>query len=258
MKIVHISDLHFGRENSSAVSALLDTINQLKPSVVVISGDLTQRARRKQFKAAANFIEQIHFPKVIVPGNHDIPLYDIPRRLLIPFHRYIKYINADFYPTYLDDRVCIIGINTAYAFTWKSGRISQTQLNYVAEKFGLAGDVIKILVIHHPYHEIFYQAKYQHFLETIPVDLVLSGHLHKSFARIQDQLTTQAAGNILLVQAGTAVSNRLREACNSFNTIEVVNTGQLEIVIWQYQDEKFHEGSRFQFCKANESWQQTT
>ncbi len=254
-KIIHISDLHFGREDQEVANVLLEDIEAHKPDLVVVSGDLTQRARRKQFEAAGQFLRKIRFPKIIVPGNHDVPLYDVTRRFLAPFNRYIKYINADFYPSYIDDLLCVIGINTAYSFTWKSGRVTHLQLTTLQEKFALANYGIKILVVHHPFEELFTTPHHHNILKELDIDLILSGHLHKATANVCGSHITALDIRTLIVQAGTAVSTRLRGESNSYNLIEAKNRDELTITVNEYHQLLFRERSKCSFQKNDGKWQ---
>lgn len=254
-KFIHISDLHFGREDKEIVGVLLDDIEAHKPDLVIVSGDLTQRARRKQFEAAAQFLRKIRFPKVVVPGNHDVPLYDVTRRFLAPFNRYIKYINADFYPSYIDDLLCVVGINTAYSFTWKSGRVTGLQLDALKEKFAQADYGIKILVVHHPFEEIFTSSYHHNTLKELDIDLILSGHLHKATANVCSSNIAKLDLKTLIVQAGTAVSTRLRGESNSYNLIEVKDRDALTITVNEYHQLLFKERSKCSFQKTDGKWQ---
>ncbi|HYE21280.1 MAG TPA: metallophosphoesterase, partial [Tepidisphaeraceae bacterium] len=126
--IAHISDLHFGAEDSAAAEALLADLNAVTPELVINSGDLTMRARGAQFAAARAYLDRIKFPQLTVPGNHDVPLYDVFRRFLSPLGRYKKYITSDLAPTFATPEMVVMGVNTARSLTWKNGRISPEQI----------------------------------------------------------------------------------------------------------------------------------
>ena len=132
-QIVHISDIHFGTEKPAAVAALTSDIHTLSPDLIIVSGDLTQRARNRQFEAAKDFLDQFAAPKIIVPGNHDIPLYNLFKRLRRPFKRFSGWITDDLYPSYVDDELGVIGVNSVQYTHWKAGRLTQEKLAHLTE-----------------------------------------------------------------------------------------------------------------------------
>jgi 3',5'-cyclic AMP phosphodiesterase CpdA len=229
--VAHLSDLHFGRLDTSALDSLLRAVSAAKPNVVVISGDLTQRARLREFRAARHFLNKLPGPQVIVPGNHDVPLYNLLRRWIRPFDRYREYIADDLEPFFWDQEIAIAGVNTARGLAFKGGRINRDQVARLREKFHRAGDsAIKIVVSHHPFdvpggrHERLVVGRADMAMRTllgIRVDMFLTGHLHLSSIL---QTTTRYKGHnysALLVEAGTATSNRGRGEPNSFNLIHM-------------------------------------
>ena len=119
--VVHLSDLHFGRTDDAVIQPLVSAIREIAPDVIAVSGDLTQRARREQFRAARAFLDRLAAPKIIVPGNHDVPLYDVFRRFLRPLARYRRYITGDLQPFYGDEEIAVLGINTARSLTFNIG-----------------------------------------------------------------------------------------------------------------------------------------
>src|SRR5215213_12041328 len=100
--LVHISDLHFGRLDPRTVPALRDAILASRPDILVVSGDLTQRARNAQFASARRFLDSLPVPRVVVPGNHDVPLYNLMARWLWPLAAYRRHIEDDIEPFYAD------------------------------------------------------------------------------------------------------------------------------------------------------------
>ena len=150
--VAHISDLHFGRVNTLIPPALRAALLQARPDVVVVSGDLTQRARRLEFAAARTFLDSLPFPQIVVPGNHDVPLHDVMRRWLAPLEKYRQYISGDVEPFYADDEVAIQGVSTARSLTWKNGRINRMQVERACTSLTSVGpDVTRIVVTHHPF-----------------------------------------------------------------------------------------------------------
>src|ERR1700730_6118081 len=135
--IAHISDLHFGRHNLGVMEHLVASIEKSRPDLVVISGDFTQRARHLEFAEGRRFLDRIAFPKLVTPGNHDVPLYDLFNRYLRPFRKYDRYIAPLDQPLsfFQDDELAVLGLNTARRFTRKSGRLSQAQIAGIARVF---------------------------------------------------------------------------------------------------------------------------
>ena len=255
MKIIaHISDPHFGRDIPEVAQGLLDELNGLtapKPSLIAISGDLTQRARRSQFREARAWLDRLTAPYLVVPGNHDIPLYDVFHRFLAPMRRYRKYISRDLTPFYEDDEMVVCGLTTAHGFTIKDGIIPPDQLATVCARFALHPKRWKLLVAHHPF--VIPRQVPEDFLvdgasAAIPrlvdvrVDLILTGHLHVSYSHAPD-----AAGyrnedhSVLGVNAGTCVSSRHRGEPNSYNRLEI-NGDTISIVNRQWNGTQFVDG----------------
>src|SRR6478609_2645956 len=153
-RIVHLSDLHFGAHDPRLVEGVERKVDEAKPDLVVISGDFTQRARTEQFQEACDFLERLRdagHDVLAVPGNHDVPLYDVIRRFLSPLSRYKKYIDDTLCPWHRMEGVSVLGLNTARSLTIKDGRINSEQRDFVRRHFEEApeGD-LKVLVTHHP------------------------------------------------------------------------------------------------------------
>ena len=126
--IIHLSDLHFGRVDQTLLGPLRDLIHSIAPNVVVISGDLTQRAKSEQFEEARAFLDTLPGPQIVVPGNHDISLYNVFRRFVKPLARYKRYITDELEPVFIDDEIAVVGVNTARSLTIKDGRIKRGDL----------------------------------------------------------------------------------------------------------------------------------
>ena len=150
--IAHLSDLHFGRIDHAVHRALADTVRSVAPDIVIVSGDMTQRARHAEFVEARRFPGGPAIPQILVPGNHDVPLYNLWLRTSRPLGRYKRRVSANLEPFYADAEIAVAGVNTARALTFKNGRINEEQLARVASRFAdQAEDVAKIVVTHHPF-----------------------------------------------------------------------------------------------------------
>ena len=150
--LVHISDLHFGASEAVVVNSLIETINNIKPDVIAVSGDLTQRARSHEFQAARAFLDALPQPQIVVPGNHDIPLHNLFSRFVRPLDKYRNYITDDLSPLYIDEELAVLGLNTARSLTIKGGRINEQQIAWLKEKLcGLGTMTVKVVVTHHPF-----------------------------------------------------------------------------------------------------------
>ena len=231
--LVHLSDLHFGRIDPSLVEPLRRAVVELKPDLVAISGDFTQRARRAQFAAARAFITSLNVKTLVVPGNHDIPLFDFVERLAAPLARYRKYISTDLEPEYRDEEMIVVGVNTARSmvFPFGEGRISMQQVDRVLERLAnVPAPLIRIIVTHHPFdlppgvHERRLVGRHAPAMEKLAAanaDLFLSGHLHIS--HVSHVADRYKAGNHtgLIVQAGTVSTRGRGGQAPSFNVLKM-------------------------------------
>ena len=230
-RIVHLSDIHFGRTDWAVVERLVEAVAELKPHLLVVSGDLTQRARKKQFAEARDFLERFPIPQIIVPGNHDVPLYNIFKRIFEPLDNYKEFISRDLFPFFTDDEIAVVGINTARSMVFKGGRVNDEQIDEIRQRLDpLDENLMKIVVTHHPFDlpgghdEDAIVGRADEMMPKIAecgADIFLSGHLHVS--SVTDSAHRYRLDNgwaALIIQAGTAASTRGRGEANSFNLIE--------------------------------------
>jgi 3',5'-cyclic AMP phosphodiesterase CpdA len=241
LTLLHISDLHFGPFYVPAVGeSLLQAAHRLRPDIIVASGDFTQRAKPDEFRAARQYLERLPpATQVLVPGNHDVPLYRILERLLAPYALYREYLSDALDVVVRPPNAVIVALNsTAPKRAITNGRIRRRQLDLCAEAFTSAPeDVARIVVTHHHWapvpdyekSEVMPGAKAAlDVLTELRVDLILSGHLHR--ASIVNSLDVYAGRDrthgILIVQCGTSTSRRGRareREKNSFNWIRMTD-----------------------------------
>ncbi len=262
--LLHLSDLHFGRVNSSLVEPLLAASHRLAPDLVVVSGDFTQRARRAQFRAARAFLERLPEPRLVVPGNHDIPLWDVIRRFVSPLGRYRRYIARDLAPFFRDEEMAVLGINTARSLTRKYGRINERQIAHAQEVFAkVNAETVKVVVTHHPFdlppgsHSrlVGRAAMAMRGLAGAGVDLILSGHLHLQHTGLTAQRYHIAGHSALITQTGTTISNRGRGEANSFNFIRIGSDGiTIEHHLWDAGKGSFELNLSERFVRSAAEW----
>jgi len=260
-RLVHLSDLHFGAHDEELVEAVEQQVDQLKPDLVVISGDFTQRARTEQFRQACEFLERLRergHEVIGVPGNHDVPLYDVLRRFLSPLARYRRFIDETLCPFVELPDVAVLGINTARSLTFKDGRMNKQQVEFIRETFArVASDKMRVIVTHHPLFALEVGGEVERAIgrqelaldavEESGVDMVLAGHAHHASSQDAGDLVTRAGG-VLVVQAGTATSTRVREQEQSFNTIDIAGASTtITVHAWNGDEFKANDARRYQW-----------
>lgn len=269
-RLVHLSDLHFGAHDPAIVTAVEQEVDRLSPDLVVISGDFTQRAKTEQFQEACRFLERLTrggHEVLAVPGNHDVPLYDVLRRFLSPLTRYRKYIDETLCPFHKLKDAAVLGLNTARSLTIKDGRLSREQIDFVCEEFAKVPEKdTRILVTHHPLfalpvddagvlgkplgrHELAIDA-----VQDMKVDLLLAGHNHRASSNRASDLVTRAGG-ALVIQAGTATSVRTREEEQSFNVIET-GVDKMTLGLMRWAGRGFEPAEPTQFVRQADGWHQ--
>lgn len=224
-----MSDLHFGRVDQELLQPLIDTVNRIAPHLVVVSGDLTQRARSREFQEARRFLDALPQPQIVVPGNHDVPLYNVFSRFMRPLAKYRRYISENAEPVFVDEEIAVVGVNTARSLTFKDGHVNHEQVARIRERLrSLDNRMIKIIVTHHPFDlppqadeddVVGGAARAMRTLADCGADLLLAGHLHTSHAGSSEARYEIAGYSALVVQAGTATSTRGRGETNAFNVI---------------------------------------
>ena len=224
--VLHISDTHFGTEQPRVVEALVALAAQQRPDVVVLSGDITQRARPAQFRAAKAFVDRLGAPVVAVPGNHDIALFDLWARFTRPYARYARAFGAELEPVHASPDLLVVCVNTTRAWRHKHGEVSAAQIDRVANLLTAASaQQLRVVVVHQPAavtraedHVNLLRGHQAalHAWSVAGADLVLGGHIHLPYTLAPQGL----ARRLWVIQAGTAVSSRTRaEVPNSVNIL---------------------------------------
>ncbi|HYU33605.1 MAG TPA: metallophosphoesterase family protein [Thermoanaerobaculia bacterium] len=257
--IFHISDVHFGPPHLPRVSqGVLQHIERHRPDLVVLSGDLTQRARPEQFREARTFVDSIPAPVLVVPGNHDVPLWRVWERIFDPYGCYKRNFSPELEPIYRDDEMLVAGINTAFGWTIKDGRITTHRLLELAELFDQTPEtVFKVVVAHHhliPPPNFGSQAVLGNAYEaidlfsTVGVDLILSGHLHQAYIGNSEEFYPKGRPPIVILHSGTTTSNRGRGGERERNTCNWIRVDGDSMIVshlrWHRALDRFAEHSR--------------
>jgi len=265
-RIVHLSDLHFGAHDARLVSAVEAQVDALKPDLVVVSGDFTQRAKTEEFAEACQFLERLRdggHEVLGVPGNHDVPLYDVLRRFLSPLTRYKRFIDDVLCPVHELRGAIVVGVNTARSLTFKDGRINAEQVEFIRDTFARAdSESVRVLVTHHPLFALPVGDELQSAIgrqemaldaiEAAGVDVLLAGHNHQASVNSARDLVTRAGG-ALVVQAGTATSNRVRGQDQSFNLLDL-DAERVALTVYTWSGDGYRPADGQSFEQRDGAW----
>jgi 3',5'-cyclic AMP phosphodiesterase CpdA len=243
--LIHISDPHFGTERVEVVAALLDWVTRTRPDLIVLSGDLTQRARPGQFQKLREFVERLDCAHVLaIPGNHDIPLFDLLERLRSPYRHYSAAMGTQLEPAYESAELLVVTVNTTRKWRRKHGEVSAAQTQRVSERLLCSGAQLRIVVTHQPV--VALDAKDENNLlrgseRAAPVwseagaDLLLGGHIHLPYVLPLSHRFSGLSRRTWVLQAGTAVSRRVRGGVpNSVNRVELTSPSSCLAQRWDY------------------------
>jgi 3',5'-cyclic AMP phosphodiesterase CpdA len=263
--LLHISDVHFGPPHRPELDdAIRVLIVREKPDALLVSGDLTQRATRAQFEAARDYFRSLSLPQVIVPGNHDVPLYALHQRLFTPFKRYRAFMAEDLEPALKLPGAWIFGMNTAHGWTGKNGIFRAEALGRMADFFAAAPEgVLRVVVEHHhllPAPGAVYDpvarrsAAAAVALSEAKVDLVVAGHLHHAFVNRLRSFRPAAVHGTVVAHSGTSMSSRGRGAEHEANSVNLIVADEEVLTIDNLRstggDGLFLLAARYQFPRT--------
>ncbi len=265
--IVHITDLHFGKLTPGAPDRLVSRIARDRPDRVVVSGDLTMRSRPREWFQAQAFLKRLPAPAMVVPGNHDLPYFNLYERFRHPYRRFQTYISEAVNPQYTDGIVAIMGINTARSwvphYTWKEGGISDAQIKSAETFFSRTQSMVKIVFAHHPFlpppqHPRTYLVRNAlpalEAFERTGVDLLLGGHLHLPYIGDIKSFHTSIRRSMICIQGSTATSARLRKkAPNGYNRL-TLDSDRITILARQWQGTGFEDAGNTEYQRTESGW----
>jgi 3',5'-cyclic AMP phosphodiesterase CpdA len=245
--VLQVSDTHFGTAQPAVVEALLRLVHAQRPDLVVLSGDITQRARRSQFHAARVFVERLAVTTLVLPGNHDIPLFNLVARLFAPYANYQRVFGTVLEPEFASPDLLVVGINTTRPWRHKDGEVAIGQIARVCDRLRQAHAAqLRLVVTHQPVHVtrpedernlLHGHREAVYAWASAGVDLILGGHIHLPYVRPLGERFSDLPRPVWVVQAGTAVSSRVRGGIpNSVNVIRYTGAEQLRQCIVERWD----------------------
>lgn len=246
MKLVQISDTHFGTVRAPVAEALLRLVEAEAPDLAILSGDITQRARTREFDEARAFVDRLHVPAwLAIPGNHDVPLYNLPARLFAPYAGFQRVFGDDLEPAFENAALLVLSVKTTRRYRHIDGEVSGEQIERVAGRLRAAKPrQLRIVVTHQPVHVtrtedekdlLHGHERAIHTWAAAGADIIMGGHIHLPYICPLHEAYPGLARPVWAVQAGTALSWRIRyEADNSVNVIHYDQPGRCVVQRWDY------------------------
>ncbi|MEN3971746.1 metallophosphoesterase [Sphingomicrobium sp. XHP0235] len=274
-RILHLSDVHFGIHEEHLVAACEQYIADTHADYLIVAGDLTQWNDPEEYRLARLWLEKIEergHNLIVVPGNHDVPSFDLVKRFTRPVADYVKHMGEygeDLNPWIEDEGIAILGLNTARGLVIKNGKISNSQIELMREKFGAASpNALRILTCHHPLWKLPRGEKLGDAVQNqvaavsatddCGIDLILTGHNHTSSVHRTLDLP-KGDGSALAIQAGTAFSTRIKIEPASFNLIEA-DRFNCVITVIGWDGDSFVERRQHHYTREHDEahWQPTS
>jgi 3',5'-cyclic AMP phosphodiesterase CpdA len=267
--IAHISDLHFGYNDPLLAKALQQVLHAINPNMLVVSGDLVEHATDAEFHNARAFLDSLPHPQIVVPGNHDLPFYNLWRRFTEGLSKYHRFITDDMEPGFIDDEIAIVGADSAHLYPIKGGKITEAQLDRLVDVFAaFPPALIRILVTHHPFdlpvpsnpHLLIGHSRRAVERLAPVVDILLAGHVHLSSTGSTSTRYKMQGHAMAFVQAGTAISDRNKGEVNSFNLIETgrADNADKRVVVhrysWSKTADRFECTDTAEYRLGKEGW----
>ncbi|MDO8860801.1 metallophosphoesterase [Haliea sp. E1-2-M8] len=262
IRVLQVSDPHFGTERPQVMEAVLELGRQQVPDLVIFSGDITQRARRGQFARARRFADRFQAPLLAVPGNHDLPLFNVFARLLNPYGNYRRAFGQELEPEFETEQLLVIGVNSTRPGRHKDGEVSSRQVERVARRLSRARpQQLRMVVQHHPVRAaeasdtgnlLWGRELALPAWVDAGLDLLLGGHIHLPYVLPLPGGDGKPGRRGWTVQAGTAVSSRVRgKTPNSVNLISYQPDPQQPHCLLERWDYDAGDGGGFQICERS-------
>lgn len=258
-RILHLTDLHFGFHRQALVGPLLARIAQLRPDLVVVGGDLTHRGLTGQMQQARAFLDGIEAPTICMPGNHDVPLWNVVARMFWPFAGYRRHFGPLLTPVGRAADVRVMAVNSVDPYAWQRGKIRAREIGRVIGNVDPMGT--NIVALHHPLQQLpsvdkalaRRATKALSLLEASGVQVVLSGHLHRW--AVDALLDTRQHPRVLQIQCGSALCARVTDVQNEFALLDIDGPAlRLERHAAPMDDPRFGAPEIAEYSRASGVW----
>ena len=263
-RIAHLSDLHFGRTDQAQLDSLAQTLADDGTEHVIVTGDLTQEGRKREFEAAGRWLRALPMRVTAIPGNHDAPVRNPYRRFRDPWGRYERHTRLEAEPIHEGPGYVFAGANSARrirpGLDWSTGAVTKRQIARIVRAFEARPDRVKMVGLHHPVRAIETAARAgravvsgaDHAIDRLAdarVDVLMTGHVH--LARVS--LVTDRGWSFVMSQAGTAVSTRLRGEAASYNVL-TVGGNALSVEVRRWAGEAFATERTARYLRGGAGW----